>query len=569
MPGLPQLGDRFGGYRIVREVGRGGMGLVFEARQESLERTVALKVIQPLLARDPDFAARFTREARALASLQSAHIIQIFDYGEVDGCLFLATQYVPDGDLSQWLARSGPVPPLLALEILAQVASGLGDAHDQGVIHRDVKPSNILLGRKGDRVNAYLCDFGIAQQGEPGLTRTGQVAGSWAFIAPERHNGAPATVLSDIYSLGCVLWVMLTGANPYSGTDVEVAFQHVSAAIPQLPGGGWLAGELNGLIARMMAKRPEDRFRDIAELQGELVRLRQGAAAWRNAPTPELDATVERPVRRPSLARPATPSADYPQTMLRVPPADPKPGSTPPLGGSPKRNPWPVLLPLGAAVALIAIVALLVVPPLLNRPAAAGTIATPLLTQTPQAESPATLPESPSPTAESTASLTPISYTCANGQVVDDAFGCPAPEKLDGLSYMFPSFNEQRPDCTYIASQKAAITFECRVDGGIFVYRWWSSTAEALGHFETSYPNGDRESLVLAGRDVGSIYRGVHAKTGDYSMTAFLDNHFSCSVAAVTRRQAERLWRRLSVRHPADFRGYRTEAGPSAPQPLP
>lgn len=573
MPGIPQVGDRFGGYRIIREIGRGGMGLVFEARQESLERTVALKVIQPLLAGDPDFVARFTREARALASLQSSHIIQIFDYGEIDGSLYLATQYIPDGDLSQWLARSGPVPPPLALEIVAQVAAALADAHEQGVIHRDVKPSNVLLRRSGDRVTAYLCDFGIAQQGEPGLTRTGQVAGSWAFIAPERHQGAPATALSDIYSLGCVLWVMLTGANPYSGTDVSVALQHMSAPIPQLPSSGRLAGELNRLIGRMMAKTPEERYTNVHEFLADVGRVRSVTVSPTARPTPLTETAEQTVLRSRPLAGPETSSAESStRTIMRPPPAD-RPPVPPPGSDNAQRARSSLAGPLIGTAALLAVIAIVAVPVVLNKPAGASTVGI-SAPRTTIAEAPTPPGEGPTGAAASETpskgvSSMPITYSCPNGQIVDDAFGCPAPEKLDGLAYMFPSFDEQRSSCTYITSQKAAITFECRTDGGLFVYRWWSSTTEALDHFETSYRDGEQESLVLADHNVGSVYWGVHAKTGDYSMTAFLDNHFSCSVAATNRQQAERLWRRLSVRHPADFRGYRTDTGPSAPLSLP
>ena len=168
----------------------GGMGVVYAATDTRLDRRVALKLVSGQLAGDPSFVTRFQREAAVLARLDSPHIVAIFDHGEQDGTPYIATQYVGGGDLGALIAGRGALPPQLALRVCAQIAGALADAHRVGVIHRDVKPSNVLL-RDPDaaELHAYLCDFGIAQTESEGLTTAGAIAGSWAYLAPERANG--------------------------------------------------------------------------------------------------------------------------------------------------------------------------------------------------------------------------------------------------------------------------------------------------------------------------------------------------------------------------------------------
>lgn len=162
MPALPEPPDQLGPYRILRRLGQGGMGTVYDALDTALDRHVALKLIAPGLADDPGFRSRFVREAQAQASLDSPHVVQVFAHGELDGQLFIATQLVPDGDLGRHLRRHGPLPREQAVAIVAQVADGLAEAHRIGLVHRDVKPSNVLLRHRGTDTVAYLADFGIA-----------------------------------------------------------------------------------------------------------------------------------------------------------------------------------------------------------------------------------------------------------------------------------------------------------------------------------------------------------------------------------------------------------------------
>ncbi|WP_157551022.1 serine/threonine-protein kinase, partial [Nocardioides jensenii] len=224
------VGARFGRYRIERQLGSGGMGVVHLATDTELNRTVALKVMWPQLASDTSFRERFAHEAATLARVDSAHIVSIFDHGVHDDTVYITTQYVDGGDLGALLRSRGPLPPQLAARICAQVADALFDAHRAGVVHRDVKPANVLL-RSADSTepHVYLCDFGIARTGDSlGLTVTGAVAGTWAWLAPERSQGSPGTPASDIYSLGCLLWACLNGgASPFTGTDIDVAQAHL------------------------------------------------------------------------------------------------------------------------------------------------------------------------------------------------------------------------------------------------------------------------------------------------------------------------------------------------------
>ncbi len=199
---MPALGERFGRYRLVRELGHGGMGVVFLARDTELDRDVALKIIVPQLAGDADYRARFKREATALTRMDSPHIVAVHDHGEHDGCLYLVTQLVPHGDLLQQINAAGPLAPSTGIDVVLQVLDGLADAHAAGIVHRDVKPSNVLLRRRDHRYEAFLCDFGVATVPGDHLTRTGALVGSFPYMAPERHQGEPAGVAGDLYSVG-------------------------------------------------------------------------------------------------------------------------------------------------------------------------------------------------------------------------------------------------------------------------------------------------------------------------------------------------------------------------------
>lgn len=275
--GRPAEGTRIGPYRIVREIGGGGMGVVYEAADDALNRTIALKLISPHLAEDDDFRARFTREAQALAALDSPHVVHLYAYGEVEGRLYLATQLIPDGDLGAMLQQFGAPPVRIALDLVAQVAAGLSDAHEYGMVHRDIKPANILLRRRGNTMSAYVGDFGIARQldGEATHARRTGTVGTPSYMAPELHTGGLAGVASDLYSLGCLLWAALSGHAPYRGTtEYQIVSAHLEQPVPQLPGQSALVTEVNRILRTAMAKDPADRYATAAQLRDDLRRVR-------------------------------------------------------------------------------------------------------------------------------------------------------------------------------------------------------------------------------------------------------------------------------------------------------
>nr|WP_241728352.1 protein kinase [Nocardioides zeae] len=316
---MPRPGAEFGSYDVGERIGRGGMGVVYRAVHRDLQREVALKVLSEQFSADADYRARFLSEARTLARLESPFVVTIHDAGERDSSLFLAMQLIPDGDLSAWLRQYGAMPPAMALDLLRQVTSGLQAAHEAGVLHRDIKASNVLLRRLGDGgVRAYLCDFGIAQTEDAGHTRTGGVVGTWAYLAPERHRGVPASVGTDLYALGCLLWVMLTGRTPYeAGSEMEVALAHMNAPVPQLPEHGPLERAINDLLRQLMAKDPAQRPESARALLAMIDRVARGAGAPGAVPA--------RPV--PSLPSSAVASGDRPTQGRRR--ADPAPAPGP------------------------------------------------------------------------------------------------------------------------------------------------------------------------------------------------------------------------------------------------
>ena len=279
MSWFPQVGDTVGRYRITDVLGHGGMGVVFVAVAPDLARPVALKVLAPQAAVDPRLRERFAREAATLARLDSPHIVYILEYGEQDGCPYLVTQLVPDGDLRHHLDEHGPLSPRQAADVMEQVAAGLEEAHSHGVVHRDLKSANILLRRlPSGQFHAYLCDFGIARADSYETTSASGVVGTLEYLAPERQSGAPASFATDVYSLGCLLWAAVTGAPPYRGSEVDVALAHLRAPVPRLPGDDPVSRSTNAIVARAMAKKPGDRYASAHEMRQELVSLRALAA---------------------------------------------------------------------------------------------------------------------------------------------------------------------------------------------------------------------------------------------------------------------------------------------------
>ena len=288
MDDQPDPDIQIAGYRIEARVGRGGMGEVYRAVQLNLGRRVALKVLAPDLAADDRFRRRFLRESRIAASIDHPSIIPIYETGEDGKLLYIAMRYVDGPDLAAVLRREGRLEPSRALAIMTQVAGALDAAHEHGLVHRDVKPANMLLapGPAGTPSHCYLCDFGLIKQVDSeqvasALTITDQFVGTIPSVAHEQIEGTGVDGRTDVYSLGCVLFQCLTGSVPFEGSnDVEVVFAHLGKPPPSLsersPG---LPPSVDGVMARALAKSKDDRWPTCTALVAALA-TELGSGHW-------------------------------------------------------------------------------------------------------------------------------------------------------------------------------------------------------------------------------------------------------------------------------------------------
>jgi Protein kinase domain len=338
-----EAGIRVTGYRVEARIGRGGMGEVYRAEQLNLGRKVALKVLRPDLAADAGFRRRFLRESTIAAGIDHPNVIPIYDAGEVDGLLFIAMRYVEGSDLGTLLRREGRLDLARTLAIMTQVAGALDAAHARGLVHRDVKPSNILLAPAagGAGEYCYLCDFGLIKQmhADTPETATDQLVGSVPYVAPEQVEGGEIDGRTDVYSLGCTIFHCLAGSLPYQGrSDVEVVFAHLRGEPPALSSRvAGLPPALDGVLARAMARSREDRYLTCSALVA--------AAA---APVP----AGER-VRAPLLD-------DETRSMARPPPAGPPEGGA--AATAPQGQPEPSVAARGGGRRWLGVLALLLVP---------------------------------------------------------------------------------------------------------------------------------------------------------------------------------------------------------------
>ena len=343
---LRVLNDR---YEIHRRLARGGMAQVYLARDRSLDRPVAVKELVPEFAADPSFVERFRREAQAAANLSHPNVVGVYDWGAQDGTYFIVMEYVDGPSLSRVLRTDGPFHPRRAAEIATEVAAGLGFAHSRGVVHRDVKPGNVLLTRSGQ---AKVTDFGIARalsSPDEDLTQAGSVMGTATYFSPEQAQGLAVDPRSDLYSLGVVLYELVTGRPPFTGdTPLAIAYKHVQdePARPSTMISG-LPVSLEAIIMKLMSKRPDDRYSTAEDLRADLNRFLAGE------PT-----VAERDLVAAGAGAAAVVVSDEPATTVQaatvageaVPPVAPP---DEPTADEPKKRTWVFAVALVVGLALL------------------------------------------------------------------------------------------------------------------------------------------------------------------------------------------------------------------------
>ncbi len=269
-----------GRYRILRRLGSGGMANVYLAEDEELGRRVAIKILNDRHASDESFVERFRREAKNAAGLSHPNIVSIYDRGEAEGTYYIAMEYLEGRSLKDRIVAEGPLPITAAIEAVRQILRALGFAHRAGIVHRDIKPHNVLLAHEGGERRFKVTDFGISRTSASQMTEAGSIVGTAQYLSPEQARGAPVDQRSDIYSVGIVLYELLTGQLPFSGeTPLEIAMKHLSE-VPKSPSAlrPEVPPDLDMVVLRALAKDPGDRFESAEEMDAELARVAAGNA---------------------------------------------------------------------------------------------------------------------------------------------------------------------------------------------------------------------------------------------------------------------------------------------------
>jgi serine/threonine-protein kinase len=373
-----QIGEVFAGHRIDGMLGRGGMGVVYQATDLRLNRMAALKVITPALSADEDFRRRFQRESQLAASVRQPNVVTIFQAGEADGLLFVTMELIHGMDLRALIKQRGRLDLTTASAIVTQIAAALDAAHAAGLVHRDVKPGNVLIAQ-GASLHVYLTDFGLTKRtsSQSGITKTGLFVGTIDYAAPEQIKGWPVDARADVYALGCMLFEMVAGQPPFRREN-EYATMYAHASEPPPPLSSAAAGvppALNAVVARALAKEPDAR----QPSAGDLGRAVASAIAGQALAEPERTVAIGRaapgappPPETPSQVPTVAAPAGYAPTAPAAPPVTPQPHPAygygmdpqhvaPPPGPPsyptsvlpPSRNPW-IVVAIVAAVLLVA-----------------------------------------------------------------------------------------------------------------------------------------------------------------------------------------------------------------------
>jgi serine/threonine protein kinase len=502
--GEPVEGTPFGRYRLIELLGRGGMGEVWRAHDTATNnRTVAIKLLPPQLATDRTFVQRFRREADAAARLNNPHIIPIHTYGEIDGRLYVDMRLIEGRDLQEVLA-DGPLEPGRAVRIIEQVAKALHAAHKIGLVHRDVKPSNILLDEDDF---AYLIDFGIARAAdETRLTGTGGMIGSWHYMSPERLQAGQVDARADIYALACVLYECLTGSTPFPGDSLEQQITAHLMAPPPRPSSTDpnVPATFDRVIATGMAKDPDQRYATTVDLAD---------AAHDAITTP-----IRQPVPPPTRPAPNLHDDELPRTLAAQPPSVPP---TTPAWAAQPRAPRPsqplqsrsrskIWAGVGLAAALVVATAVGVA--LTNHHSSAPSTV-PLIPSTTSfaAPSPATTSESAAPTS--------TQITGANG----------TPYTVEGLilaKYQSLSFGVRMDLGAPVDNQKKTLDGSGvyqQFEGGILIYRTGSPVFFVWGKIRDAW-NAERASQGQLGyptADEQILSDGVYKQTFEHGMISW------------------------------------------------
>ena len=303
------IGTVFDGrYRIVSKLGAGGMADVYLAEDQELGRQVAIKILNDRHAADDSFIERFRREAKNAAGLSHPNIVSIYDRGEAEGTYYIAMEFLDGRSLKELIVGRGPAPIKVAIEYARHILAALAAAHKQGIVHRDIKPHNVLIGAEG---RVKVTDFGIARSGASQMTEVGSIIGTAQYLSPEQAKGAPVDQTSDLYSVGIVLYELLTGKVPFTGdSPVEIAMKHISA-IPEPPSSlrPDIPEDLDLIVLRALGKTPEDRYPSAEEMDKDLARVAQGLGVSR-----ETEEAATMILSRSQLT---------PATMVAAPPRPP------------------------------------------------------------------------------------------------------------------------------------------------------------------------------------------------------------------------------------------------------
>src|SRR3954469_6052960 len=313
------IGTLFDGrYKVIRRLGSGGMANVYLAEDQELGRRIAIKILNDRHAHDEQFVERFRREAKSAAGLSHPNVVSIYDRGEAEGSYYIAMEYLDGRSLKELIVSRGPAPITVAVEYARQILQALRFAHRHGIVHRDIKPHNVLVDAEG---RVKVTDFGIARAGASQMTEAGSIVGTAQYLSPEQARGTSVDQRSDVYSLGIVLYELLTGTLPFNGdTPVEIAMKHLST-LPEPPSvkRPEIPRDLDLIVMRALAKDPSDRYQNAEEMDADLERFARGAGV--SAATEESATQIMRVPIDPIAATAATMIA--PRRSAQLPPPPP------------------------------------------------------------------------------------------------------------------------------------------------------------------------------------------------------------------------------------------------------